>query len=56
MYREAGERRGVYFNPECPNSILTTTAEHRLKSKSRVSTAQERIEYVDPLIVSRNKG
>ena len=24
MYREAGARRGIYFNPECPHSVLTT--------------------------------
>ena len=23
-YREAGARRGVYFNPECPHSVLPT--------------------------------
>ena len=24
MYREAGARRGVQFNPECPHSVLPT--------------------------------
>ena len=24
MYREAGARRGVHFNPECPRSVFTT--------------------------------
>jgi len=24
MYRKAGVRRGVYFNPEYPHSVLTT--------------------------------
>ena len=31
MYREAGARRGVHFNPECPHSVLTTV-ERGLKS------------------------
>ena len=24
MYREAGARRGVHFNPECPHSVRPT--------------------------------
>ena len=31
----------IWFNPECPHSVLTTI-EHGLKSKSRASSAQER--------------
>jgi len=40
MYREAAAGCGVYFNPECPHSVLTTV-ERGLKSKSRASSAQE---------------
>ena len=34
MYREAGARRGVHFNPECPHSVLPTV-ERGLKSESK---------------------
>ena len=34
MYREAGARRGVHFNPECPHSVLPTV-ERGLKSEPK---------------------
>ena len=40
MYREPGARRGVYFNPECPYSVLTTV-ERGVKRKRRASSPQE---------------
>ena len=34
MYREAGARRGVHFNPECPHSVLPTV-ERGLKGEPK---------------------
>ena len=34
MYREAGVRRGIHFNPECPHSVLPTV-ERGLKSEPK---------------------
>ena len=34
MYREAGARRGVHFNPECPHSVLPTVG-RGLKSEPK---------------------
>ena len=42
MYREAGTRRSVYFNPKCPHSVLTTQSSvdsSSCSSKSRVNKA-----------------
>ena len=39
MYREAGERCGVYFNPKCLHSVLTTQSS--VDSSSLVQKARQ---------------
>ena len=40
MYREAGARRSVQFNPECPHSVLPTV-ERGLRSEPKNTSTRK---------------
>ena len=52
MYREAGARRGVHFNPECPHSVFTTVERGQKSEPKSKATSTRKCMLENYIVVS----